>query len=471
MSVKNRNTIKGHFETGDIPTQGQYVDFIDSTVFKNPGGQLQIIAGDVSASSLASETHITASGNISASGNFIGVSASLSMITASGNITAFGGTGSFGRLNITDFGNIFASGHITASGNISSSGTHTVASLNSTNISATGHITCSGRIQTLSHITASGNISASGYISGSNIIASEELFAEIATFSDLTSGRVVTTTTNGKLDDSTDLTFSGNTLTATSISSSNISASSTVQGLTGSFEYIEADKLIQHKGDPNTGIQFASDRIDITANNVTVAAFRTTAGSIIGNSSNPLGLSGSNIHLNGGPVTASSHISASGDLTVTGTIYPGGGGLWASPPVLLNDEDTVLGHNIHAGRTLIIRDTGGNRTYSLKAPTAPFGQPYHFIYGGATGDAQTTIIDTDANDNSIFFRGSVNHISTAENLDDVSTTAVFSNGDSNSRLTLNTIQACDIHILAYSANIWYVWGSVTSEQAPAFSDQ
>ena len=468
MGVKNRVTIKGHFETGDIPTQGQYVDFIDSTVFKNPGGSLQIISGEVSASSLVSETHITASGNISASGNFTGVSASLSMITASGNITAFGGTGSFGRLNITDYGNIFASGHITASGNISSSGTHTVSTLNSTNISATGHITASGRLQTLSHITASGNISSSG-----------ELFAKNATFSDLTSGRVTFTTTDGLLTDDGDLTFSDETLTTTTLNVTNISASNIsasgyltsslmVGAPTGSFQYIESARLIQHKGDPNTGIFLSSDRVDIKANGVTTGIFRTTAGSTIGNSSNPLGLSGSNIHLNGGPVTASSHISASGDLTVTGTIYPGGGGLWASPPVLLPDSDTVLGHTTHAGRTLIIRDTGGNRTYSLNRATVPFGQPYHFIYGGATGDAQTTVIDTDVNDNSIFFRGAINHISTQ---DEVSTTAVFSDGNSNSKLILNKIQACDIHLVAYSATIWYVWGSVTSEEPPTFSDQ
>tara|TARA_R110000744_G_scaffold231946_2_gene350031 strand:+ start:1361 stop:2764 length:1404 start_codon:yes stop_codon:yes gene_type:complete len=467
MGVKNRVTVKGHFETGDIPTQGQYVDFIDSTVFKNPGGSLQIISGEVSASSLVSETHITASGNISASGNFTGVSASLSMITASGNITAFGGTGSFGRLNITDFGNIFASGHITASGNISSSGTHTVSTLNSTNISATGHITASGRLQTLSHITASGNISSSG-----------ELFAKNATFSDLTSGRVTFTTTDGKLTDDGDLTFSDETLTTTTLNATNISASNIsasgyltsslmVGAPTGSFQYIETDKVFQHKGDPNSGIFFANDVLSIKSNNVKTFMSRTTAGVLLGHDTYPTSISGSTIQLNA-PVTASSHISASGDLTVTGTIYPGGGGLWASPPVVLNDEDTVLSHNIHAGRTLIIRDTGGNRTYSLKVAAAPFGQPYHFIYGGATGDAQTTVIDTDANDNSIFFRGSINHISTQ---DDISTTAVFSDGDSNSRLTLNTIQACDIHILAYSATIWYVWGSVTSEEAPTFSNQ
>jgi len=70
MAKKSRNTLKGYFETGDIPTQNQYQDLIDSYVSLNDTEvNPQIINTNFSASGyISTETHITASGNISASG-------------------------------------------------------------------------------------------------------------------------------------------------------------------------------------------------------------------------------------------------------------------------------------------------------------------------------------------------------------------------------------------------------------------
>ena len=70
MAKQTRNTLKGYFETGDIPTQGQYQDLIDSYVSLNDTEiNPQIINTNFSASgAINTLSHITASGNISSSG-------------------------------------------------------------------------------------------------------------------------------------------------------------------------------------------------------------------------------------------------------------------------------------------------------------------------------------------------------------------------------------------------------------------
>ena len=74
MAKQNRTTLKGYFETGDIPSQAQYADLIDSNLNLAETG-IQIIPGTVSSSIFESSnniivgTNITASGNISSSGH------------------------------------------------------------------------------------------------------------------------------------------------------------------------------------------------------------------------------------------------------------------------------------------------------------------------------------------------------------------------------------------------------------------
>ena len=63
MAKQNRTTLKGYFETGDVPNQTQYGHLIDSKLNLEETSQ-QIAASEVSASALLSETFISASGNI-----------------------------------------------------------------------------------------------------------------------------------------------------------------------------------------------------------------------------------------------------------------------------------------------------------------------------------------------------------------------------------------------------------------------
>ena len=131
-------------------------------------------------------------------------------------------------------------------------------------------------------------------------------------------------------------------------------------------------------------------------------------------------------------------------------------------PVALADEDKTLDNATHSGRTLVVPALASNRTITLPAPVA--GQSYKLIYGGAADEAQNLIIVTPGNTN--FFIGGVQHLDT--NADNVS---VYSDGNSNSQLTLTAFGVMEINIIAKDSTNYYVWGNVISATAPAFADQ
>ena len=118
MAIVTKATLKTYFEQGDIPTQGQYVDLIDSNLNLGESETTQIIQGTISASAAIvgyvelKKMYIPGIGVGSATvGTTFTVGRSLEVI---------------GDINTT--GNISASGYlvvqnITASSNISASGT------------------------------------------------------------------------------------------------------------------------------------------------------------------------------------------------------------------------------------------------------------------------------------------------------------------------------------------------------------
>ena len=176
MANQNKTTLKGYFETGDIPNQNQYGELIDSNLNLVETG-IQITAGQISSSALLSETFISASGDISSKGNIsssgliVGhpnsayVSASAGSGSAQGNVWV-SGTGSFGMIkcstiqgnspiivkDITTFqSTLSASGDLYVSGNV------VFTDSTATNTIATGYI--SGSV-----ISSSGNIKAHGIV-------------------------------------------------------------------------------------------------------------------------------------------------------------------------------------------------------------------------------------------------------------------------------------------------------------------
>jgi len=156
MAKQNKTTLKGYFETGDVPNQNQYGELIDSQLNLAETGT-QTSAGIISASGFISNDNLIVKGYISASGHI-----SASAISASSNINIGGKitglTGSFGHImgNLADgTGSIFINDNTTFKQTITAS----------SNISASGHISCSGLIIGGSEIRAfKGNITASGTI-------------------------------------------------------------------------------------------------------------------------------------------------------------------------------------------------------------------------------------------------------------------------------------------------------------------
>ena len=142
--------------------------------------------------------------------------------------------------------------------------------------------------------------------------------------------------------------------------------------------------------------------------------------------------------------------------TVTEVITLGDG------PVTLGDENKTLTTATHSGRTLVVPAITANRTITLPSPVA--GAHFKFIYGGAAEEAENLIFDTGANAN--YFIGGVVH--TDSNADNVT---IYSDGNSNSKLTLTDFGCSEINILAKDSTNWLVWGWSEGADPPAFGDQ
>ena len=131
-------------------------------------------------------------------------------------------------------------------------------------------------------------------------------------------------------------------------------------------------------------------------------------------------------------------------------------------PVALGDEDKTLDAATHSGRTLVVPAVTANRTITLPAPVA--GQTYKLIYGGAAEETENLIIVTPGNSN--FFLGGVVHMNS-----DADNVSVYSDGNSNSKLTLTDFGIFEINIVAKDSTNYYIWGYQEGADAPAFADQ
>ena len=131
-------------------------------------------------------------------------------------------------------------------------------------------------------------------------------------------------------------------------------------------------------------------------------------------------------------------------------------------PVALADENKTLDAETHSGRTLVVPALAANRTITLPAQVA--GQSYKLIYGGAAEEAENLILLTPGNSN--FFLGGIVHLDS--NADNVS---VYSNGSSNSSLTLTDFGVFEINVVAKDSTNYYIWGYQEGADVPAFADQ
>ena len=129
MAQKDRNTLKGFFETGDNPTEGQYANLIDSFIaFSGENtGSLNLLGdtnidGNITSSGLRVVGNIVITGTVDTGQGATEVYLMNQNIQTSDNVTfadiTAGGNTEFGN-NISDT-HIFT-GHVTSSNNISSS--------------------------------------------------------------------------------------------------------------------------------------------------------------------------------------------------------------------------------------------------------------------------------------------------------------------------------------------------------------
>ena len=160
-----------------------------------------------------------------------------------------------------------------------------------------------------------------------------------------------------------------------------------------------------------------------------------------------------------GPVRSESTLktvsknSSTGAITEVITIGDG--------PVTLGDEDSTLTNATHSGRLIVVPAITANRTITLPSPVA--GSHFKFIYGGAAEETENLIFDTGADAN--YFIGGVVHADS--NADNVT---VYSDGNSNSKLTLTDFGGMEINIMAKDSTNWLIWGFTEGADAPAFAD-
>lgn len=148
------------------------------------------------------------------------------------------------------------------------------------------------------------------------------------------------------------------------------------------------------------------------------------------------------------------------NTTFTGPVISNAG--FQVSPVVLADGDITITKATHGGRINLVPDGGQNNTYTLPAPEA--GVAYRFVYAGGAADATAAIIVTPGNTN--FYVGGVTFLDS-----DNEVSSVFSDGNSNSKITLNVPAGFDITIIGTDSTNYQIFGNVTSATAPAFADQ
>ncbi len=133
-----------------------------------------------------------------------------------------------------------------------------------------------------------------------------------------------------------------------------------------------------------------------------------------------------------------------------------------APVTLADASSTTLTAATNGGRTNMVVDVSQNSSYVLPTPHA--GLTFKFIYIGAAADASDHFIKTAGN--SIFFKGALLHCDSDNNTNAV----VFSDGDSNSIISILTPNCYEVNLVGVSATVYAVSGFVSDVSAPTFTD-
>lgn len=139
------------------------------------------------------------------------------------------------------------------------------------------------------------------------------------------------------------------------------------------------------------------------------------------------------------------------------------------PYVAISDAASYTVLATDSGKVHVLPDLTADITITLPAEEA--GLSYTFIYAGAAADAQDWLITTGSDTN--YFKGGGLHVDSDAGAGADECIPVFSDGNSNSKLTVLTPQAGTKVELWCDGTIWYVNAFVVSASASAlaFADQ
>jgi hypothetical protein len=136
----------------------------------------------------------------------------------------------------------------------------------------------------------------------------------------------------------------------------------------------------------------------------------------------------------------------------------------AAPVTLADAASTTLTAATNGGRTNMVVNVSQNSTYILPTPSA--GLTFKFIYIGAATDASSHIFKTAGN--SIFFKGALQH--NDNNQTGQTTDTVFSNGSSNSIITVAIPEAYEINLVGVSSTVYAISGFTAGDTPVTFAD-
>jgi hypothetical protein len=165
--------------------------------------------------------------------------------------------------------------------------------------------------------------------------------------------------------------------------------------------------------------------------------------------------------------TLTNGVTVEGGVTVSDGVLTVSGAF--EPAVVVVDDTnayTVLAAN--SGKVHFMPDLTADSTFTL--PDAAAGLQYGFVYMGGAGDAQDWLIDTGADAN--YFVGGLCQLDA--DTDSSVIQQIYSDGDSNSKLTVYTPEAgTSVRIWCQDGTTWYVSGIVASDANTglAFGDQ
>lgn len=156
----------------------------------------------------------------------------------------------------------------------------------------------------------------------------------------------------------------------------------------------------------------------------------------------------------------------SGATTINGVLTATGGVKATNNVVVLPKDDATLTISAdNSGKTHIVPDLDADTVASL--PSAAEGLYYKFIVCTGAEDAHDLTIDTGSDTN--YFIGGI----TGLDDDDGDILVIYPDGDSNSKVKIDTMNAGSTIELYCDGTNWYIWGLVVSgtDTHSAFSDQ